>query len=203
MTDALTAIKYHVFDQQTLTMAELLAALAADFEGHERVRQLLLNRTPKYGNDDDYADEVMLAVFEAYFDAVDGRPNTKGGTLPHQPAAHHLPRLLWLGDRRHARRPPGRDARSPRASRPSRAPTGTGRPPCCKSAAKMDHARTGGTLLNQKFTPQLLAGRGRAGQAGPPGAHLLQAGRPPHPVQRRRRRHAARRPGATPSSTAT
>ena len=80
MTDVLTAIKYHVFDHQTLTMAELLTTLRDDFVGHERVRQMLLNKTPKYGNDDDYADDVMVAVFEAYFNAIDGRPNTKGGT---------------------------------------------------------------------------------------------------------------------------
>ena len=76
---AVGASSYHVFDQQTVGMAELLAALDADFAGHERLRQLLLNRTPRYGNDDDYADDLMRAVFEAYFNAVDGRPNTKGG----------------------------------------------------------------------------------------------------------------------------
>ena len=60
-------------------MQELLAVLGDDFEGHERERQMLLNRTPRYGNDDDYADDVMVAVFEAYFRTVDGRENTKGG----------------------------------------------------------------------------------------------------------------------------
>ncbi len=80
ITDALTAIRYHVFDHQTLTMDDLLTALRADFAGpYERVRQMLLNRTPKYGNDDDYADGIMRMVFEAYFRAVDGRPNTRGG----------------------------------------------------------------------------------------------------------------------------
>ena len=80
ITDAMTALKYHVFDQETMTMRELLEVLHDNFEGNERVRQMLLNRTPKYGNDDDYADGVMVALFNAYFDAVDGRPNTKGGT---------------------------------------------------------------------------------------------------------------------------
>ncbi|MGC9335638.1 MAG: glycyl radical protein, partial [Anaerolineae bacterium] len=79
MADALSAIKYHVFDQRSLTMDALLEALQADFLGHERTRQMLLNRTPRYGNDDDYADGMMRAVFEAYFGAIDGRPNTKGG----------------------------------------------------------------------------------------------------------------------------
>ncbi len=60
-------------------MEALLEALEADFGGHERIQQLLLNRTPRYGNDDDYADAPMMRVFEAYYRAVDGRPNTKGG----------------------------------------------------------------------------------------------------------------------------
>ena len=80
ITDALTAIKYHVYDQGTFSMGELLQVLTDDFTGHERIRQILLNKTPKYGNDDDYADKVMVQVFEAYFAAIDGRPNTKGGT---------------------------------------------------------------------------------------------------------------------------
>ncbi|MCK4470964.1 MAG: formate C-acetyltransferase/glycerol dehydratase family glycyl radical enzyme, partial [Anaerolineae bacterium] len=80
LTDVMTAIKYHIFDKETLSMEALLEVLRDNFEGHERVRQMLLNKTPKYGNDDDYADEVMVALFEAYFNAVDGRPNTKGGS---------------------------------------------------------------------------------------------------------------------------
>ena len=53
--------------RKTLSMDELLAALEADFAGHERVRQLLLNRTPRYGNDDDYADELMRARLRGLF----------------------------------------------------------------------------------------------------------------------------------------
>lgn len=79
MTDALTAIKVHVFQEKNLTMDEMLNALANNFKGQERLRQQLLNRTPRYGNDDDRADDVMCLVFEAYLNAVDGRPNTRGG----------------------------------------------------------------------------------------------------------------------------
>ncbi|MGD8363183.1 MAG: pyruvate formate lyase family protein, partial [Gemmatimonadota bacterium] len=80
ITDALTALKYQVFEEKAMSMGELLGALEDDFQGPEKLRLTLLERTPKYGNDDDYADAVMREVFEAYFDAVDGRPNTKGGT---------------------------------------------------------------------------------------------------------------------------
>ncbi|MCL4394350.1 MAG: formate C-acetyltransferase/glycerol dehydratase family glycyl radical enzyme, partial [Chloroflexi bacterium] len=56
ITDAMTAIKYHVFDRKTISLAALLQALANDFEGNEQTRAMLVNKTPKYGNDDDYAD---------------------------------------------------------------------------------------------------------------------------------------------------
>ena len=54
----LTAIQYHVFDKKTFSMEALLAALKTDFQGQESLRQLLLNKTPRYGNDDDYADRM-------------------------------------------------------------------------------------------------------------------------------------------------
>lgn len=155
ITDALTAIKYHVFDQKTLAMEELLAVLRDDFQGHERVRQMLLNRTPKYGNDDDYADGVMVRVFNAYFDAIDGRPNTRGG-------AYHINLLpttchVYFGSVTGAT-PDGRKAWTPLSEGVSPVQGADRRGPTAvlRSVAKMDHVRTGGTLLNQKFTPQLL-----------------------------------------------
>ena len=155
MTDALTAIKYHVFDKKTMTMEELLAVLQDDFEGHERVRQMLLNKTPKYGNDDDYADEVMVAVFEAYFNAIDGRSNTKGGTYHINlfPTTVHVYFGSVIGATPDGRRAemPLSEGISPVQGADRRGPTAV-----IKSVAKMDHVRTGGTLLNQKFTPQLL-----------------------------------------------
>ena len=157
MADALTAIKYHVFDQATLSMAGLLAALDVDFAGHERTRQLLLHRTPRYGNDDDYADDVMRAVFEAYFQAIDGRPNTKGGQyhINLLPTTCHV----YFGSVCGAT-PDGRRAGTPLSEgiSPVQGADRHGPTAVLRSAAKMDHARTGGTLLNQKFTPALLEG---------------------------------------------
>jgi formate C-acetyltransferase len=155
MADALAAIKHHVYDQKTLTMEELLAALHADFVGHERVQLLLLNRTPKYGNDDDYADAEMVRVFEAYFDSVDGRKNTKGGhyRVNMLPTTCHVYFGSVTGASPDGRRAwvPLSEGISPVQGADRRGPTAV-----IKSASKMDHARTGGTLLNQKFTPQLL-----------------------------------------------
>ncbi len=155
ITDALTAIRYHVFDQRTVSMDELLTALGSDFAGHEPLRQTLLHRTPKYGNDDDYADGVMRAVFEAYFRAVDGRPNTKGGRyhINLLPTTVHV----YFGSVTGAT-PDGRKAGMPLSEGISPVQGADRRGPTAvlKSAAKMDHARTGGTLLNQKFNPSLL-----------------------------------------------
>jgi pyruvate formate-lyase/glycerol dehydratase family glycyl radical enzyme len=157
MADALTAIKHHVYDKRTLTMEQLLAALRDDFLGHERLRMMLLNRTPRYGNDDDEADRVMVLVFNSYYDAIDGRRNTRGGTyhVDFLPTTVHVYFGSVVGatpDGRAAGRPLSEGV-SPVQGADRRGPTAV-----LRSVAKMDHVRTGGTLLNQKFSPQLLKG---------------------------------------------
>jgi pyruvate formate-lyase/glycerol dehydratase family glycyl radical enzyme len=156
ITDALSAIKHHVFDRKDLTMAGLLVALDVDFAGYERERQLLLNRTPRYGNDDDAADAIMVRIFNAFFDLIDGRKNTRGGTyhLNMLPTTCHVYFGSVIGAT-----PDGRRAKAPLSEgiSPVQGADRHGPTAVIKSAAKMDHARTGGTLLNQKFTPQLLA----------------------------------------------
>jgi formate C-acetyltransferase len=157
ITDALTAIKYHVFDNRTISMAELLSALRSDFESREALRQTLWQRTPKYGNDDDYADDMMRSVFEAYFKAVDGRPTTRGGRyrINLLPTTVHV----YFGAVTGAT-PDGRKAGLPVSEgiSPVQGVDRQGPTAVLKSAAKMDHARTGGTLLNMKFNPQVLEG---------------------------------------------
>ncbi|HYF93037.1 MAG TPA: trans-4-hydroxy-L-proline dehydratase [Symbiobacteriaceae bacterium] len=157
ITDSLSAIKCHVFDQKTLSLEELLAALRSDFEGHERTRQLLVNKTPKYGNDDDYADSIMVSVFNAYYDQVNGRPNTRGGSyrVNMLPTTCHVYFGAVTGALPDGRRAwvPVSEGISPAQGADRHGPTAV-----IKSAAKMDHLRTGGTLLNQKFTPQVLEG---------------------------------------------
>jgi pyruvate formate-lyase/glycerol dehydratase family glycyl radical enzyme len=156
ITDALAAIKYQVYDQKTIGMGALLETLAADFLGYETTRQRLLNKTPKYGNDNDYADEIMQAVFEAFFEAVDGRANTKGGSyhINLLPTTVHVYFGSVIGAM-----PDGRKAWEPLSEgiSPVQGADRHGPTAVINSAAKMDHIRTGGTLLNQKFTPQILA----------------------------------------------
>jgi len=154
-TDSLAAIKYHVFDRGTLTMSQLLEAVAANFDGHEKTRLLLWNKTPKFGNDDDYADAILQDVFNAFFDEVNGRKNTKGGyyRVNYLSTTCHV----YFGSMTGAT-PDGRKGREPLSDgiSPAQGADRHGPTAVIKSAAKMDHLRTGGTLLNQKFTPQLL-----------------------------------------------
>ncbi len=156
MTDCLAAIKHHVFEAGTVTMGSLLAALKSDFKGKEFLRQQLLNKSPKYGNDDDAADDLTRAVFEAYYRAVNGRPNTKGGTyrINLLPTTVHVYFGKVVGATPDGRRAgqPLSEGISPVQGADRKGPTAV-----IKSASKIDHVRTGGTLLNQKFTPQLLA----------------------------------------------
>jgi formate C-acetyltransferase len=155
--DSLSAIKHHVFEQKSVSMAELLDALRADFRGYEKTRLLLWNKTPKYGNDDAYADDILSEVFDVFYDMINGRPNTKGGTY----------RVNYLSTTCHVyfgsvtgATPDGRKAWEPQSDgiSPAQGADRFGPTAVIKSAARMDHARTGGTLLNQKFTPRVVEG---------------------------------------------
>ena len=156
LTDSFSAVKYHVFDRKKLTMEELLEVLKNNFEESEKIRRMLLNETPKYGNDDDYADNIAQSVFDVYFDLLDGRPNTKGGEY----RVNFLPTTvhIYFG-RVTGATPDGRKAEEPLSDgiSPSQGADKNGPTAVIKSAAKIDHSRTGGTLLNQKLMPQLIA----------------------------------------------
>ncbi len=155
ITDSLSAIKYNVFDKKNFTMNEMLEFLKCNFENKKEEREKVLFFTPKYGNDDDYADDITRKVFESYFNAVDGRPNTKGGQFRINllPTTCHVYFGSVLGatpDGRFAKEPVS-EGISPVQGADVHGPTSV-----IKSASKIDHLRTGGTLLNQKFTPNFL-----------------------------------------------
>lgn len=156
ITDSLAAIKYNVFEQERFSMAELLNALNCDFRGEARILALVTDRTPKYGNDDDYADAIMQGVFELFRDSVTGRPNLKGGSYRVQmlPTTCHVYFGEVMGASANGRRAhmPVSDGISPDKGADRHGPTAV-----LKSCAKMDHLSTGGTLLNQKFAPSLLS----------------------------------------------
>ena len=156
ITDSLAAIRELVFDRKDLGLADLVASLDADFEGEETLRQRLVGKMSKYGNDDPFADAIMERVFEAYFENIDGRPNTKGGTYRVEmlPTTCHVYFGSVTGATADGRRAgkPVSEGISPVQGADRKGPTAV-----IKSAAKMDHVRTGGTLLNMKFSPSLVA----------------------------------------------
>jgi pyruvate formate-lyase/glycerol dehydratase family glycyl radical enzyme len=155
ITDSLSAIKNIVFDKKTLSMSKILEAINCNFDGFDKLHETLLNDVPKYGNDDDCADDILRQVFEMFFDAIDGRPNTKGGEY----RIYLLPTTchIYFGSVVGAL-PEGRKASMPLSEgiSPVQGADRNGPTAVLKSAAKIDHIRTGGTLLNQKFTPQVL-----------------------------------------------
>jgi pyruvate-formate lyase len=156
VTDGLTAIRHHIFDQESCSWDQMLAALESDFADNPDLHHELLENTPKYGNDEDRADALVPRVFESFWSAVDGRPNARGG----QHRVDMLPTTchVYFGKVTGAL-PDGKRAGetvsegiSPVQGADRKGPTAV-----LNSAAKFDHIKTGGTLLNQKLTPQWLA----------------------------------------------
>ncbi|MDP1891063.1 MAG: glycyl radical protein, partial [Gemmatimonadaceae bacterium] len=157
ITDSLSALQDIVYDRGDLPLTAFIKILDADFNEADVLHQRLLNKTHKYGNDDDYADALMTRTFRMLFEAIDGRPNTKGGAyrLEMLPTTCHV----YFGEVCEASAD-GRQKGMPVSEgiSPVQGADRTGPTAVLKSAAKMDHVKTGGTLLNMKFTPSLLAG---------------------------------------------
>jgi formate C-acetyltransferase len=157
ITDSLSAIKYHVFDNDNMSFKKLMEVIDADFEGYERERLIFLNKTPKYGNDDEYADEIMLRVFNIGHDEINDRPTVNGGRyrIEMLPTTCHVYFGAVCGAMPDGRRAgiPLSEGISPVQGADKKGPTAV-----IKSASKMDHLKTGGTLLNQKFTPEIVEG---------------------------------------------
>jgi pyruvate formate-lyase/glycerol dehydratase family glycyl radical enzyme len=155
LTDMFSAMKHLVFDTGVITMERLLDILDGDFDGAEVERQMLSNRVPRYGNDDDRADGLMLKLFGAFYESVEGRANGRGGEyhIDMLPTTVHV----FFGSVTGAT-PDGRRAGTPLSEgiSPVQGTDLKGPTAVLLSAAKMDHSLTGGTLLNQKFTPAIL-----------------------------------------------
>ncbi len=155
ITDMLAAIETHVFSRQNITMETFLKVIADNYEGHDELRAELLYDTPKYGNDDDRADQHASWVFDAFYEAVNGRKSPRGATyrINMLPTTSHVYFGKVLGattDGRLAHEPLS-EGISPFQGMDRLGPTAV-----LNSALKIDHLKTGGTLLNQKFTPDFF-----------------------------------------------
>ena len=155
ITDCFTTLKKHVFEEGRYTMDEILEACRSNWENEENMRLYIRNHTPFFGNDDAYADDIAVRVYDDLVKAVEGHPNTRGGQT-------HLNMLSttchnYFGSVCGAT-PNGRfahfaisDGTSPAHGSDSHGPTAV-----VKSLGKLDQTKSGGTLLNVRFTPQLF-----------------------------------------------
>ncbi|MDO5725100.1 MAG: glycyl radical protein [Tissierellia bacterium] len=157
LTDALSSIKYNVFDNKNFTMEELFKAMEDNYKGHDRIFDLVFNKTPKYGNDDEYADAILKDVFNAFLNNVNGRPAARGGQhlIEMLPTTCHVyfGQVMKADAAGRLAEKPLADGISPAKGADRNGPTGV-----IKSASKMDQLKTGGALLNQKFTPAVVEG---------------------------------------------
>ena len=155
ITDMLTSIRYNIYDSNKMKWEDLIAALESDFLGYEDIQYELIYNTPKFGNDDDYADQQAVTVFEILYDSINGRPNTRGGVhrINMLPTTSHV----YFGSVTGATSD-GRNAYLPLSEgiSPFQGADHNGPTSVIKSASKIDHLRTGGTLLNQKFSPSFF-----------------------------------------------
>ncbi len=156
--DSLAAIKKLVFDEQRLTMSQLLTAIENDFEGHEDVRTMLLHDGPKYGNDDDYVDDITRAAAHVSNDEVMKYYNIFGGQAQSGNVGvnSHMSFGTVVGAL-----PSGRKASQPLAdnSSPAQGNDRLGPTALARSVGKLDLAPfRNGTLLNLRLSPQSVAG---------------------------------------------
>jgi pyruvate formate-lyase/glycerol dehydratase family glycyl radical enzyme len=155
ITDMLTSIRFNIYENKKFSWEEMIKAIDADFKGHENLQYEMIYNTPKFGNDDDYADSQAVAVFEIYYDAINGRPASRGGVhrINMLPTTCHV----YFGSVTGATSD-GRNSGKPLSEgiSPSQGADKNGPTSVIKSASKIDHLRTGGTLLNQKFSPQFF-----------------------------------------------
>ncbi|MBT3169043.1 MAG: glycyl radical protein [Candidatus Cloacimonetes bacterium] len=155
ITDCLTSIKFNVFDEKKFSLKEMLKAVKNDYTGYEKLQNDLIYNTPKYGNDNDYADKNATEIFEIFFNSIDGRMSPLGATyrINMLPTTCHIYFGSVTGastDGRNSGKPLS-EGISPVQGADKLGPTAV-----LKSASKFDHTRTGGTLLNQKFSPDFF-----------------------------------------------
>jgi len=156
VADSFAAIKKYVYENSAFSLAQLIEACKTNFQSTEDIWGLV-NNAPKYGNDDDYADNIMQCVADSLQKSVAGRLTPKGSTtvVEFLPTTCHV----YFGQVMLAS-PNGRRAGIPLADgiSPEKGADRNGPTAVLKSAAKLDQLKTGGALLNQKFSPSIVEG---------------------------------------------
>ena len=169
--DSLAAIKRLVFEEQRLSMGELRAALAANFEGREALRQMLINRAPKFGNDDDYVDALVVKMQRFFAEELKQYRNPRGGTF--RPGYWTVLANMGLG-RLTGATPDGRKATEPLSDSigPSSGCDRKDTTAMLCSSGKIDQrAASNGTVLNLRLSPALVKGKEGPARIG----HLIRS----------------------------
>lgn len=160
ITDSLASLKWNIFDNQVFNFDCVLRALNANFEGHEYMRQIFLNKTPKYGNDDDYADNIARGLVDNIVEMVENHAPSPVRKASRR--CYFLPTTVhvYFGNMTGAT-PDGRKAGMAVSEgiSPVQGADKKGIAAVFRSVAKCDWAKTGGALLNQRITPDLVRDR--------------------------------------------
>ena len=155
ITDCLSTLKKHVFEDKKFTMEELLHAVSHNFEGQEKMRQFILNRTPFFGNDNDYADTIAVKVYDDLVKAIEGHPNTRGGktqlNMLSTTCHNYFGSVCGASVNGRLAHFAISDGTSPAHGADTHGPTAV-----IKSLGKLDQTQSGGTLLNVRFVPSLF-----------------------------------------------
>ena len=159
VADSLTSLRYNVFEKKLFGMGDVLMALSRDYDGDEALRQTFLNKTPKYGNDDAYVDRVASRLANTANDIIECHPPTPIRKASRR--AYFLPTTahIYFGKVTGAT-PDGRKAGLPVSEgvSPVQGADRKGIAAAFSSVARIDWDQTGGALLNQKLSPDLLIG---------------------------------------------
>ncbi|MFA7116072.1 MAG: glycyl radical protein [Bacteroidales bacterium] len=155
ITDSLSAFKKHVFEEKNYTMDQMLKMIATNFDNNTVERQYIIHNTSFFGNDDDYADDLAVRVFNDLYDSIDGIPNIKGGffRMDMLSTTCHIYFGQMLGASANGRLAniSISDGTSPQQGCDTQGPTSV-----VKSLGKLDQTKCAGTLLNMRFLPSLL-----------------------------------------------
>lgn len=165
MADCLAAIKKLVYEEKKITKQELWDAILDDFSSPEnkKIQEMLIREAPKYGNDDDYVDQLIVEAYDSYIEEIEKYPNTRYNRGPiggiRYAGTSSISANVGQGMSTMAT-PDGRNAFEPLAEGCSPAHNSDKNGPTAvfKSVSKLRTNKiTGGVLLNQKMTPQMLS----------------------------------------------